>query len=167
MHVILIHKFSHTAPNRGEPTGLLSITVTTMGKERLMPVAYGLICVTFKYIKEELRADLACMMYDSMSHPQNLAAVSSSRHTQRSAQWSGSAYIHIYIYIYIWSGSACHAKSNSACNPASQPSSSSEREHPVSLQDAWLSSANKFPMPGSPAVAMQGGYSTIAYLMSD
>jgi hypothetical protein len=50
MH-ILIQRVSHTAANREEATGRLRITVTTMVKERLMPVAYGLLCVTFKLMK--------------------------------------------------------------------------------------------------------------------
>jgi hypothetical protein len=38
MHIILIHKFSHTAPNMGQTTGQLRVAVTALVKQRGMRI---------------------------------------------------------------------------------------------------------------------------------
>jgi hypothetical protein len=42
-HIMLIHKFSHPAPNMREPTGQLGVPVATLVKQRATPITYRLI----------------------------------------------------------------------------------------------------------------------------
>jgi hypothetical protein len=49
-HIILIHKFSHPAPNMRETTDQSGVPVATLlVKQRAMPITYRLICIAVKY----------------------------------------------------------------------------------------------------------------------